>query len=48
MPERRFVNFVETIGAIPQLKRGSVSVQEELFVIFNECGVIALSLILLL
>ena len=43
MPDRRFVNFVETIGTISQLKRGRLSVQEELFVIFNERGVITLS-----
>ena len=43
IPDRRFVDFIETVGTISQLKRGSLSVQEELFVLLNERGVITFS-----
>ena len=40
IPDRRFVDFIATIGTISQHEPGGLSVQEERFVFLNECGVI--------
>ena len=42
IPDRCFVDLIETIGTISQHERGGLSVQEELFVLLDERIIITL------